>query len=73
LSPDRNHIHYRLVDAGLSHLQSTGILLGVNLVIIALVLFIQGAGEIPAILLLLAAATILSLLPGIYIRKKNKL
>ncbi|HEC44062.1 MAG TPA: undecaprenyl/decaprenyl-phosphate alpha-N-acetylglucosaminyl 1-phosphate transferase [Bacteroides sp.] len=73
LSPDRNHIHYRLVDAGLSHLQSTGVLLGVNLVIIALVLFIQGAGEIPAILLLLAAATILSLLPGIYIRKKNKL
>ena len=38
---DRNHIHYRLVDSGLSHKQATGILCLANLLFIAITLLIS--------------------------------
>ena len=38
---DRNHIHHRLLDLGLSHFQSTLILQFVNLLIIAMVFILQ--------------------------------
>ncbi len=64
LRPDRQHIHYRLVDMGLTHIRATGILMGINLVMIAIALGLQGNGDIPVILLLLVLATLLSLIPG---------
>ncbi|MFC2112976.1 MraY family glycosyltransferase [Bacteroidota bacterium] len=72
LQPDRMHIHYRLVDVGLTHLQSSGILLGISLAFIFLVVLLQGLGEIPLIIVLLISATIISLIPGFYLRKKTK-
>ena len=72
LHPDRQHIHYRLVDTGLSHIQSTGILMGVNLIMIALALSLQSLGEIPVIMLLLVMATFLSLVPGYYLGQKKR-
>ncbi len=36
---DRQHIHYRLVDAGLTHLQSTATLLAVSMLMILLSFF----------------------------------
>ena len=71
LHPDRLHIHYRLVDTGLTHLQSTGILMGINLIFIFIVFGLQGSGEIPVIIVMLIIATIFSLVPVYYLRQKK--
>jgi len=39
--PDRNHIHHLLLDLGLSHMQVTAILTGVNIIIIAGVYYLR--------------------------------
>lgn len=38
---DRNHIHHRLIDLGLTHIQATGLLIVTNLVFIVLVYLLQ--------------------------------
>jgi UDP-N-acetylmuramyl pentapeptide phosphotransferase/UDP-N-acetylglucosamine-1-phosphate transferase len=43
--PDRQHIHYRLIDLGLNHLQATAILLLINVVMVSGVLVLQNLGE----------------------------
>jgi UDP-N-acetylmuramyl pentapeptide phosphotransferase/UDP-N-acetylglucosamine-1-phosphate transferase len=72
LRPDRQHIHYRLVDTGFSHLQATGVLVGTNLLLISLVLVIHETGEIAVILVLLVVSTVLSLIPGHYLDRRKK-
>lgn len=60
MSPDRNHIHHLMVDAGLNHMQTTGILVAINLLFIFMVLFLQGIGTLNLLLLILSIATLLS-------------
>ncbi len=43
-SPDRNHLHHMLLDCGLSHMQSTGILVLLQVFYIGAVLFLQKLG-----------------------------
>lgn len=38
---DRNHIHHRLIDLGLSHMQATGLLIAINLLLIIVALCMQ--------------------------------
>jgi UDP-N-acetylmuramyl pentapeptide phosphotransferase/UDP-N-acetylglucosamine-1-phosphate transferase len=72
LHADRKHIHYRLIDSGLTHIQATGILLGINLAMIVIALITARLGEIPAILIIMILAAGLSLAPGFHLnRKKN--
>lgn len=40
-TPDRNHLHHLLIDLGLSHIRATLILIGFNLLIVALVFKMQ--------------------------------
>lgn len=42
LSPDRNHLHHRLVDSGFSHMQTTTILACLNLLAILAAYLVQG-------------------------------
>ena len=54
---DRQHIHHRLLDAGFTHLQATGILLFVNMILVCAVLCLQQVrGEI--VILLLAVSLV---------------
>ena len=69
---DRQHIHYRLVDAGLTHLQSTATLLAVSLLMILLSFVLKGLGDIPVILVLLVLTTALSFIPAYILKKKNR-
>ncbi len=69
--PDRQHIHYRIVDSGASHMRATGILLGINIIMIVLAFLLQGLEDIPLILLLLALAGFLSAVP-VYIMKRKR-
>ena len=62
LSPDRLHIHHMLIDAGLSHMRATGVLIMVNLVFMFLVFKMQYVGTSTLILLIMSLAILLSAL-----------
>jgi len=59
-NPDRKHIHHLLIDAGMSHMQATGMLIIVNIIFIFIVVKLQGIGSMNLLLLILGLAIILS-------------
>lgn len=74
-SPDRKHVHHRLLDLGFTHMQATGLLVGINLIFIVLAYFLAviidwGTMSISAILLGLASIT--SYIPVYILKKRGK-
>ncbi len=70
---DRNHIHHRLIDLGFSHVQSTYILITINLLFIGIVYFLQSWGNMYLMLLELGLAIFLTtILFSFKQKKKNK-
>ncbi len=73
LDPDRSHIHHLLIDAGLSHMQATYVLIFVNLLFIFIVVSFQGIGNLNLLILILLIATLLTAMLYLIVRNKNKL
>jgi len=72
--PDRNHIHHLLIDAGLSHMQATGVLLIVNVMFMFLVYKLQNIGTFNLLIVVLLIAIFLtSILVFISKQKLSKL
>jgi UDP-GlcNAc:undecaprenyl-phosphate GlcNAc-1-phosphate transferase len=69
--PDRLHIHYRLIDLGLNHLQATTVLLLINAAMVSGVLVLQDLGE-TVLIILIVLATIIMYLIEWWLRKKKK-
>ena len=67
--PDKNHIHHRVLQLGLSHFRSTSLLSIVNILFIIIALLFQSAGLVSLMILILSLATILSIVTEIFIRK----
>jgi len=73
-SPDRTHIHHLLLDFGFSHMQSTGVLVMVNIGFIFLVFFLQNIGLHNLLFVVIGLAIVLSSsLNWSVARKKKKL
>ena len=72
LHPDRSHIHHLLLDAGLSHMQATSVLLIVNLAFIFFVVFFQDLGNLKLIIITLLMASVLTFIPGLISRSKKR-
>ena len=58
--PDRTHIHHLLIDAGLSHMQATVLLLVVNIAFIILAVSLQHIGNLYLLIVLLIVSILLS-------------
>jgi UDP-GlcNAc:undecaprenyl-phosphate GlcNAc-1-phosphate transferase len=71
-SPDKRHIHHLLLDAGLSHMQGTGVLVLVNIFFIILVFSLQSIGTLALILLVLSLAFLLSTILFVQAKKKRE-
>ncbi|MCD6062116.1 MAG: UDP-N-acetylmuramyl pentapeptide phosphotransferase/UDP-N-acetylglucosamine-phosphate transferase [Flavipsychrobacter sp.] len=74
LSPfraDRNHLHYFLLDTGLSHIQAVMIILLSSLVITVSAYLLQPAG--PSIMLLAATIVLMCIFTLVYLIRKKKL
>ncbi len=69
---DRQHIHHRLLQLGITHLQATLILVSVNMFFIALCYLLQGIGIIGLMAVVLGLATLLSYILMILVREKAK-
>ncbi len=70
---DRWHLHHRLLDLGLSHIQATGVLLSVNLLFVLLAFWLQDIGDLPLLGVVLGLAVLLTLLSyGLIWQRKHK-
>ena len=69
---DHQHIHHRLLELGFSHLQSTTILILINLVFIIICYLLQDLGNVILIAIQFGLATILSYFLLIQVKKKQK-
>ena len=66
--PDMNHLHHRVLKLGLSHVEATILIGGVNVFFIVLMLTLQSMGLIALMLLNLTLSTILVLVMELMIR-----
>jgi UDP-GlcNAc:undecaprenyl-phosphate GlcNAc-1-phosphate transferase len=62
-SPDRSHIHHRLLDLGLSHRQTVLVIYGICLVLAVLALLLSGVGQLYAFLGVFLAFGLILFLP----------
>ena len=73
LEADRWHLHHRLLELGLSHIQTTGVLLSINLFFILLVFWLQDLGDLPLLGIVLGLTILLIvLLYGLVGLKKHR-
>jgi len=70
---DRQHIHHLLVDAGLTHMQATSMLVFISLFFIFIVVKLQNIGTLNLLLLILSIATLLSIFLMFIVRHKKKM
>ncbi len=71
LHPDQNHIHHKLLALGLSHLQSTSILVIANILIILLVYLMQpNVNAVIMLAILIGLCSLLSYIPSLILKKR---
>lgn len=72
---DRNHVHHRLIDIGLSHMQATLLLTGLNVLFVVLSFQLQHIGSLELMIVLLGLAQSLNTglwLYDMHLRKKAR-
>ena len=69
---DRQHIHHRLLQLGCTHLQSTLILLSVNIFFIVLCYLLRGIGIVWLMGVILVSASLMSYILVTYAKRKRK-
>jgi len=69
---DRTHIHHRLLELSGTHLKATSIILLVNVIFIAMALLLRNINTLLLILISLALASVLSIIPVYLIKVKSK-
>jgi UDP-N-acetylmuramyl pentapeptide phosphotransferase/UDP-N-acetylglucosamine-1-phosphate transferase len=68
---DRQHIHHRLLQLGMTHLQTTLTLLAVNLAFIIMCYFLQGIGILWLMVVILATASMFSRILMLFVAKRT--
>lgn len=68
---DRTHIHHRLLELSGTHLKATSIILLVNVIFIAMALLLRNINTLLLILISLALASVLSIIPVYLIKVKS--
>lgn len=72
-TPDRNHIHHKLLDMGLTHLKATIVIVGFNLLIIALSLSLSHLGNMKLLAIILPLSIILTSIPSAILRYRDRI
>lgn len=69
---DRNHIHHRLIDFKLSHMQSSGVLAVINLFFIAIVYLLQDIGTLELFMFISILALTLNVISWHFANMQNR-
>tara|TARA_Y100000739_G_C20607428_1_gene466459 strand:+ start:545 stop:1645 length:1101 start_codon:yes stop_codon:yes gene_type:complete len=71
LNPDKNHIHHRLLELGLSHMKASLIIMLFNLLFVFMVYSLRNIGSMELLLVEITVASAFTSIPSIIIRRKN--
>jgi UDP-GlcNAc:undecaprenyl-phosphate GlcNAc-1-phosphate transferase len=69
---DKNHIHHSLLKLGFSHLQSTTLILSLNLIFVLFVTLFQKLGNVVLVLMMLLFAMVLSLIQSLLLKARGQ-
>ena len=69
LSADQNHVHHRLLEIGLSHMQSSSVIMLVNIFFILVVSFGRLLDNLILLEVVLISASIISYIPSLVLRR----
>ena len=69
---DKTHVHHKLLELGYSHAKATLILVLANIFFVILAFLLHGLGIIILMLIVLTLSTLLSAIPFLILRKRNK-
>jgi UDP-GlcNAc:undecaprenyl-phosphate/decaprenyl-phosphate GlcNAc-1-phosphate transferase len=69
---DRNHIHHRMLKLGFNHLQTTCILISINIASIVMVLLFKSYGNTTLIVLILAVSLVFNWMITFFLRSKER-
>jgi UDP-GlcNAc:undecaprenyl-phosphate GlcNAc-1-phosphate transferase len=69
---DRNHIHHRILRLGFSHMQTTLILSGINIIFINVVLLFGSLGNISLIIIIVSTSVIFNWIITFLLRSKKR-
>jgi len=69
---DRNHVHHRMLRLGFNHLQTTIILISINIASIALVLLLRNYGDSVLIILIVLVSLVFNWMITFFIRSKER-
>jgi len=69
---DRMHLHHKMLDLGLNHIQSTALILGFNLAILGMAVALRHMGNLKLLGFILPTAVILTSLPGMILRYNKR-
>lgn len=70
-SPDKNHIHHRLLALGFSHKQATYIIIAINIAFVVPVFLLQNIGIGLLMIINIILCTFLFMIPAIFIQKRG--
>lgn len=70
-SADRNHIHHRLLDFKFTHLESTAILLSINIMFVAIVLLFNNLGNEKLLGVIIILSLLFNSTSWLILNKKN--
>jgi UDP-GlcNAc:undecaprenyl-phosphate GlcNAc-1-phosphate transferase len=69
---DRNHIHHRMLKLGFNHLQTTGILAGLNIATIAMVFLLKNYSNTVLIVLIISMSIVFNWMITFLLRSKQR-
>ena len=69
LSPDQNHVHHRLLEIGLSHMNASFIIMAVNVLFITVVSFWRLLDNLVLLGIVLILASVISYIPSLILRR----
>jgi UDP-N-acetylmuramyl pentapeptide phosphotransferase/UDP-N-acetylglucosamine-1-phosphate transferase len=69
LNPDQNHVHHRLLEIGLTHMQASSVIMVVNILFIVVVSFYRLLDNLMLLAIVLILASVISYIPSIILRR----
>ena len=71
LNPDKNHIHHRLLEIGLTHMKASVVIMIFNVLFVMMVYSLRNIGSLELLFVEIIVASVFTSIPSIMIRRKN--
>lgn len=71
LNPDKNHIHHRLLEIGLTHMKASMVIMIFNVLFVIMVYSLRNIGSLELLVVEIVVASVVTSIPSTILRSKN--